>query len=75
MKEFGLIAAVLLILGVTVGKVGYEDGYAKAKAEAMEADIKAARKAEASRCIDGVVYNNTNSGYWIQSEKKCKVLP
>ena len=75
MKEIGLFIASLIALAAFVGKLGFDQGYRDAKEEIVERSIRDARKAENSRCIDNVVYNNTSSGYWVQTEKKCKVLP
>lgn len=75
MREIGLFVAVMIGFGCLVGKLGFDQGYRDAKEEIVERSIRDARKAENSRCIDGVVYNNTSSGYWVQTEKNCKVLP
>ena len=75
MKEIGLLVAVMIGLGCLVGKLGFDEGYRDAREEFNDRSIREMRKAENSRCIDGVVYNNTSSGYWVQTEKKCKVLP
>lgn len=75
MKEIGLFIAVMVGFGCLVGKLGFDQGYRDANADFNEASIRAARKVENSRCVDGMVYSNTSSGYWVQTEKKCKVLP
>lgn len=75
MKEYGLILVVFVFACVACGKIGYDQGYNDEKAHYAQEMIKQARREDGQRCEDNTVYTKAVGGFWLDTGKRCKVLP
>jgi len=75
MKETIAGIGVFIAARVFCAITGYNFGERVAQADHAQAAMEAARKEQSTRCIDNVVHTKANAGFWLDTGKKCKVLP